>query len=284
MTSYNVAELEKLSNQIRQDIINTVALAGSGHQGGPLGMTDIFVALYFVVAKINPKDPWNADRDRVYLSNGHICPVWYPTLAHRGFFPHKELKTLRQLNSRLQGHPHRQSAPGVENTGGPLGQGLSQAIGVALGGKMDGKKFRVFALLSDAELQEGQNWEALMFAGNNKLDNLVAVVDFNNMQIDGDVSDVMPIEPLVDKFKAFNWHVVEIDGHNFDDIINGLREAESIHDLPTVIVAHTTPGKGVSFMENSFYWHSHPFKEGEAQASIKDLLNFGGKKWLRHEL
>lgn len=280
MKSYNEKELAKIANEVRQDIINTVALAGSGHQGGPLGMADIFVALYFVVLNINPKDPWVQDRDRVYLSNGHICPVWYPTLAHRGFFPHEELKTLRQLNSRLQGHPHRMSAPGVENTGGPLGQGLSQAIGAALGAKMDGKKNRAVALLSDGELQEGQNWEALMFAGHNKLDNLVAVIDYNNIQIDGPVREIMDLEPLVDKLKAFKWHVIEIDGHDFEQIIDAFQTATTIHEMPTVIVAHTIPGKGVSFMENEFYWHSHPFKEGEAQKAIADLT----KEFPKHSL
>lgn len=280
MKSYDVKKFAKLANEVRQDIINMVALAGSGHQGGPLGMADIFVALYFAILNVDPKNPWQDDRDRVYLSNAHICPVWYATLAHRGFFPHAELKTLRQLNSRLQGHPHRMALPGVENTGGPLGQGMSQAIGVCLGAKMDDKKFRTVALLSDAELQEGQNWEAIMFAGHNKLDNLVAVIDYNNIQIDGKVSDVMSIEPLTDKFKAFRWHVTEIDGHNFDEIIEAFDLAKATHDMPTVIIAHTIPGKGVSFMENEFYWHSHPFKEGDAQKAIRDLT----REFPRHEL
>lgn len=271
MKQYSIKELEKIANEIRQDIVNMVAIAGSGHQGGPLGMADIFTALYFSILNIDPKDPWNADRDRVYLSNGHICPVWYATLAHAGFFLHDELKTLRKLGGRLQGHPHRMSAPGVENTGGPLGQGLSQAIGCALGGKMDGKNFRTVALLSDGELQEGQNWEAIMSAPKYRLDNLVAVVDFNNMQISGDVSDIMPIEPMADKWKAFNWHVIEIDGHSFTEIIEAFKTAQTVHDRPTAILARTIPGKGVSYMENNYLWHSRPYKEGEVEQAIKDL-------------
>lgn len=258
--------------------------AGSGHQGGPLGMTDIFVALYLAVINHDPQNPSLPNRDRVVLSNGHICPVWYPTLAHAGYFPHEELTTLRKLNSRLQGHPHYGSAPGVENTGGPLGQGLSQAIGMALAAKMDKKRYRVYAIMSDAEQQEGQTMEAIMFAGNNRLDNLVGIIDRNHIQIDGNTEDVMPLEPLADKYRAYKWQVIEIDGHNFREIIEACEHAKSIHDRPTVIIAHTIPGQGVSFMENNYLWHSRPMKPEEHSQAIEELMNFGGKRWAAHHL
>lgn len=259
-------------------------LAGSGHQGGPLGMTDIFVALYLAVINHDPQNPAWPDRDRVVLSNGHICPVWYAALAHAGYFPHEELATLRKLNSRLQGHPHFGTTPGVENTGGPLGQGLSQAVGMALAGKMDKKRYRVYAIMSDADQQEGQTMEAMMFAGNNRLDNLVGIIDRNNIQIDGDTEDVMSLEPLTDKYRAYKWHVLEIDGHNFREIIEVCGHAKSVHDRPTVIIAHTTPGKGVSFMENNYLWHSRPMKPAEHSQAIEELLGFNGKKWEAHHL
>lgn len=276
--------LELIANQVRQDILNMLLLAGSGHQGGPLGMTDIFVALYLAVINHDPQNPSWSDRDRVVLSNGHICPVWYAALAHAGYFPHEELATLRKLNSRLQGHPHYGTTPGVENTGGPLGQGLSQAVGMALTGKMDKKRFRVYAIMSDAEQQEGQTMEAMMFAGNNRLDNLVGIIDRNNIQIDGNTEDVMPLEPLVDKYQAYKWHVFEIDGHNFREIIEACEHAKSIHDRPTVIIAHTIPGRGVSLMENNYLWHSRPMKPAEHAEAIEELLNYGGKKWGVHHL
>src|SRR3990167_6354311 len=247
--------LQKTANTIRQDIIKMLVAAGSGHSAGPLGMADVFTALFFGgVMNYDPKDPWKEDRDRVILSNGHICPVWYPTLAHAGFFPEEELKTLRKINSRLQGHPHFRELPGVENTGGPLGQGLSQAIGHALAIKMDvagGKLPRgermpwVYSLMSDGELDEGQNWEAIMFAGKNNLHNITAVVDRNNIQIDGFTEDIMPLEPLIDKFKTFNWTVIDIDGHNIREVIDAFVKAMAIFENPTVIIAHTIPGKGV---------------------------------------
>lgn len=272
LTDYQIKKLELKADEIRQDIIKMLVAAGSGHSAGPLGMADVFTALYFSrVLNLDPKDPWKQDRDRVILSNGHICPVWYTTLAHAGYFPREELMTLRKLNSRLQGHPHYRELPGIENTGGPLGQGMSQAIGHALAARMDGKNWRTYTLLSDGELQEGQNWEAIMFAGKNSLRNLTAIVDRNNIQIDGYTEDIMPLEPLADKFKAFNWSVIEIDGHNFTEIVDALNKAKVIYENPTVIIAHTIPGKGVSFMENKYEWHGKPPKKDEAEKALAEL-------------
>lgn len=276
-------ELELMANRIRQDVINMLVEAGSGHVAGSLGMADVFTALYFFVINHNPRDPQWEDRDRVYLSNGHICPVWYAALANTGYFPHSELRTLRKLNSRLQGHPHYHSLPGVENTGGPLGQGLSQAIGSALAARLDGKRYRTFCLMSDAEHQEGQTWEAAMFAGKHRLHNLLGIIDRNNIQIDGFTEDVMPLEPLRAKYEAFNWHVLEVDGHNIEEIIDACHEAEAIFEKPTVIIAHTIPGKGVEFMEQKFEWHSKPFKPGEAEEALKRLRTLGGKIRSEHE-
>jgi len=257
--------------------------AGSGHVAGPLDMADVFTVLYFWVLNHKPNDPWWDDRDRVYLSNGHICPVWYATLANAGYFPRSELKTLRKLNTRLQGHPHYHSLPGIENTGGPLGQGLSQAIGSSLAARLDGKRYRTFSLMSDAEHQEGQAWEAIMFAGKNKLHNLVAIMDRNNIQIDGFTEEIMPLEPLRAKYEAFNWHVLEVDGHNIEEIVDACHEAEAIFEKPTVIIAHTVPGKGVDFMEQKYEWHSKAFKPGEAETALKELRTLGGKIRGEHE-
>jgi len=283
----NLQELELKANEIRQDIIKMLVEAGSGHSAGPLGMADVFTALYFGgVLNNDPKDPWKPERDRVILSNGHICPVWYPTLAHAGFFPIEELKTLRKLGTRLQGHPEFRKLPGVENTGGPLGQGMSQAIGHALAIRYDvanGKLPRgermpwVYNMMSDAELQEGQNWEAIMFAGKNNLHNLTAVIDRNNIQIDGFTEDIMPLEPLVDKFKAFNWSIIEVDGHNIRETIDAFNKAMSIFENPTVIIAHTIPGKGVDFMEWNYEWHGKPPDGDQARNALRELRTLGGK-------
>ena len=284
MTDEQMKKLEEKANEIRQDIIKMLLAAGSGHSAGPLGMADVFTALYFgQVLKHDPKDPWAEDRDRVILSNGHICPVWYATLAHAGFFPHEELMTLRKLNSRLQGHPHYRELPGVENTGGPLGQGLSQAIGHVLAGRMDQKDYRVYCLMSDAELQEGQNWEAIMFAGKNNLHNLTAIIDRNNIQIDGFKEDVMPLEKLVDKFTAFNWSVIEINGHDIAEIVVAIEKAKTIFENPTVIIAHTIPGKGVDFMQWKPEWHGKPPKAEEAKIALHQLRTLGGKIKSEHE-
>ena len=291
MTDEQIKKLEEKANEIRQDIIKMLLAAGSGHSAGPLGMADVFTALYFgQVLKYDPENPWVEDRDRVILSNGHICPVWYATLAHAGFFPHEELLTLRKLNGRLQGHPHYRELPGVENTGGPLGQGLSQAIGHVLAGRMDAStssaqvpKFRVYCLMSDAELQEGQNWEAIMFAGKNNLHNLTAIIDRNNIQIDGFTEDVMPLENLVNKFTAFNWSVIEINGHDMAEIVAAIGKAKSIFENPTVIIAHTIPGKGVDFMQWKYEWHGKPPKADEAKNALHQLRTLGGKIRSEHE-
>ena len=287
--------LEELATSIRETVIETLITAGSGHTAGPLGMADIFTALYFHVLNHNPKKPNWPERDRLILSNGHICPVLYVTMAYAGYFPVEELKTLRKINSRLQGHPHRSALPGLETTSGPLGSGLSQAIGVALAARLDKKSYRVYCITSDAEIQEGNYWEAAMFAGKQKhrLSNLTVIVDRNNIQIDGFTEDVMPLEPLHEKFEAFNWHVLEVDGHNMAEFVSAVSEAEAVYEKPTVIIAHTIPGKGVSFMENDYKWHGlppgkvkHPDEpppERQGELALKELRTLGKKIKSEHE-
>ena len=279
-----LTRLAKTANDIRQDIIKMLVEAGSGHSAGPLGMADVFTALYFHVLNHNPKNPKWEDRDRVVLSNGHIAPVWYTTLAHAGYFPREEaLATLRKINSGVKGHPHVGTTPGVENTGGPLGQGLSQAVGMVLAAKMDGKKHWVYCLMSDGEHDEGQIWEAVMFAGKNKLFQLTGIIDRNNIQIDGMTEDIMPLEPLKEKYEAFNWHVLEVDGHNIQEIIDACNEAKAIYEKPVVIIAHTIPGKGVDFMEFDYLWHGKPPKPDEAKLALKELRTLKGKIVSEHE-
>lgn len=275
--------LEEMANTIRQDIITTLVEAGSGHSAGPLGMADIFTAFYFWILKHDPKKPDLPERDRLILSNGHICPVRYVTMAHAGYFKIEELKTLRKINSRLQGHPHRTSLPGVETTSGPLGTGLSQAIGMALAAKLDKKKYRIYCLMSDAEHEEGNIWEAVMFAGKNKLNNLTGVIDRNNIQIDGFTEQVMPLESLRDKYESFNWHVLEVDGHNIAEVVAAVNEAKAIWEKPTVIIAHTIPGKGVDFMENDPAWHGKPPTKEEAKVALDELRTLQGKIKSEHE-
>ncbi|KKU19126.1 MAG: Transketolase domain protein [Parcubacteria group bacterium GW2011_GWA1_47_11] len=275
--------LEDQANKIRKKIIETLEHAGSGHSAGPLGMADIFTALYFRILKHNPRDPHWADRDRVVLSNGHIVPVQYVAMAYAGYFPLSELKTLRQISSRLQGHPHRGSLPGIEVTGGPLGNGLGQAAGMALAARMDRKKHRIYCLLSDGEHQEGATWEAAMFIGKEKLSNLTGIIDRNNIQIDGYTENVMPLEPLKEKYEAFGWHVLEVDGHNFEQIISAVNEAKAITYQPTMIIAHTIPGKGVSFMEGKYEWHGKPPTKEQAQVALAELRTLGGKIQSEHE-
>ena len=277
LTAQKLESLALMANRLREDVITMVSRAGSGHIAGALDMADIFTAMYFHILNHDPKRPDWPDRDRLVLSNGHICPVYYATLAHAGYFPVKELETLRQLGSRLQGHPHRGALPGVETTSGPLGSGLSQASGIALAARLDGKRYQVYCLTSDGELGEGNYWEAAMFAGKNRLSNLTVFVDRNNIQIDGFTEQVMPLEPLAEKYRAFNWHVLEIDGHNFEEIAAAAAEAKAIHEQPTVVIAHTIPGKGVDFMENDYLWHSKPFKPGEAEKALKELRSLKGK-------
>lgn len=260
-----------------------VSRAGSGHIAGPLGMADIFATFYFHILKHNPRKPNWPERDRLVLSNGHICPVQYAALARAGYFPIEELKTLRRLNSRLQGHPHRTVLPGIETTSGPLGSGLSQAVGMALAGRLDRAKYRVYCLMSDAEQQEGNTWEAAMFAGKNKLNNLTAVMDRNNIQIDGFTENIMPLEPLREKYEAFNWHVLEINGHNPQELVDAVAEAQAIFEKPTAIIAHTIPGRGVNFMERDYLWHSKPFKPGEAEQALKELRTLQGRITSEHQ-
>lgn len=267
----DIKKLYEISNTIRQDIIIMLLEAGSGHSAGPLGMADVFTALYFNVLNHNPNNPSWQDRDRVVLSNGHICPVLYATLARSGYFPVEELKTLRKLGSRLLGHPHNLALPGIENSSGPLGQGLSIASGMAYAAKLDNKTHRIFCLMSDGEQEEGQIWEAALFAAKNKLHNLTAIIDRNNIQIDGFTEDIMPLEPLKQKYESFGWHVLEVDGHNIELVIAALNEAHSIFEKPTVIIAHTIPGKDVSFMEFDYEWHGKPPNKEEAQKALEEL-------------
>jgi len=275
--------LEEMANLIRQDIIEMLVEAGSGHSAGPLGMADIFTAFYFHILNHNPKQPGWSERDRLVLSNGHICPVQYAALAHAGYFKLEELKTLRKINSRLQGHPHRGALPGVETTSGPLGSGLSQAIGMALAARLDKKKYHIYCLMSDAEQQTGNLWEAVMFAGKNKLNNLTAIIDRNNIQIDGFTEEVMPLEPLRDKYESFNWHVLEVNGHDIEEFIAAVNEAKAIYEKPTVIISHTIPGKGVDFMEGDFHWHGIPPNKEQAAKALTELRTLQGRIKSEHE-
>lgn len=276
-------QLEEKAAQIRYDTIEMVIRAGSGHVAGPLDMADIFTALYFHILKHNPKKPQWPERDRLILSNGHICPVQYATLAHAGYFPKDELKTLRQLGARLQGHPHRGALPGIETTSGPLGSGLSQACGMALAVRLDRKKNRVYCLMSDGEHNAGNTWEAIMFAAKYTLNNLTAIIDRNNIQIDGMTEQVMPLEPLREKYEAFNWQVIEIDGHNIQQFVDAVYEAHAIYEKPTVIIAHTIPGKGVDFMEGDYLWHSKAFSKEEARRALDELRTMKGKIMSEHQ-
>jgi len=288
-----VRQLEEMATTLREDVIRELVAAGSGHSAGPLGMADIFTAFYFHILKHNPKKPNWADRDRLVLSNGHICPILYAALARAGYFPVEELSTLRHINTRLQGHPHRGALPGVETTSGPLGSGLSQAIGMALAARLDHNpstrstnaqggergrttssgrgRHRVYCFMSDGEQQEGNIWEAAMLAGKLKLSNITAVMDRNGIQIDGVTEDVMPLEPLRAKYESFNWNVVDVDGHSFEAICAAVAEAHAVHERPTLIIAHTIPGRGVSFMERDYRWHGKPPTREEAERALKEL-------------
>ena len=258
LTDEKLLDIEKKAVRIRELIIEQLVEARSGHTGGPLGMADIFAAFYFHILKHDSKNPDWDGRDRLILSNGHICPVRYAAMALSGYFPISELKTFRKIDSRLQGHPHRTTLPGIETTSGPLGEGISQSIGMALAAKMNKKDHHIYCLTSDGEHEEGNTWEALMFAAKYKIDNLCVVIDRNNIQIDGFTEDVMPLEVLSAKYAAFNWQVFEVDAHNIKMFVDTVREATAVHQRPSVVIAHTIPGKGVSFMENRFEWHGVP--------------------------
>lgn len=257
--------------------------AGSGHSAGPLGMADVFTALYFSIANISPETRGEKNRDRIVLSNAHICPVLYATLAERGYFPKGELLTLRKLGTRLQGHSSNHFQPDlpIETCGGPLAQGISQAVGFAIASRMNKKQkktntWHTWCLMGDGELNEGQCWEAFMLAAKLNLHELTVFIDRNNIQIDGYTEDIMPLEPLADKFRSFNWSVIEIDGHNMRDIINAAKKSKSIYENPTVIICHTIPGKGVDFMENDFAWHGKPPKADEAKTALAELRSLRG--------
>lgn len=267
LTAEKLLELQKTANKIRQTIITTLVSAGSGHSGGPLGMADIYSAMYFHILRHDPKNPDWEDRDRFILSCGHYCPVRYVSMALVGYFPVEELHTLRHINSRLQGHPHRTALPGVETTSGPLGEGLSQAVGIAIARNIDKKDYFVYIHTSDGEHQEGNTWEAAMLAGKLKLSRFIQILDYNNMQIDGHVKDVMPLDPIKEKYESFNWHVLEVDGNDIKAFVETVEKAQQITDKPVIIVARTIPGKGVSFMENNYKWHGIPPDSGTVEGA-----------------
>lgn len=265
--------LALIANSVRQDLLKAVHAAGSGHPGGSLGMVDIFTILYMHALNHDPQNPEWEDRDRVVLSNGHINPVLYATMAHAGYWKPEEVLTLRKMGSRFQGHPHRTDLPGVETSSGPLGSGLSQAAGMALAAKMDEKTHHVFAMTSDGEHQEGNHWEGVMLAAKYELDNLIQIMDRNYIQIDGNTEDVMPLDPVRDKYEAFNWHVIEIDGHNYDQIIDAIAEARNVRRKPVLINAITMPGKGVSYMEDDHNWHGKAPNDEELAQALEELKN-----------
>ncbi len=289
-----------MANVLRVDLISMLLKAGSGHTAGPLGMADIFASFYFHILNHDPKNPFWDQRDRLILSNGHICPIRYVAMAHAGYFPIAELDTLRKFGSRLQGHPEREKLPGVETTSGPLGSGLGQAAGIAYAAMMDTRsagsgqapKFRVYCLMSDGEQEAGNVWESAMFAGKNKLHNLTAVMDRNNIQITGMTEDIMPLESLRAKYEAFNWHVIECDGNNVADFIAAVDQAKAIFEKPTIIIAHTVPGKGIKEIEFDYRWHGAPPGQGpedvwpkdkQGEEMLKELRTLGGKIQSEHE-
>ncbi|MBP6881538.1 MAG: transketolase [Candidatus Pacebacteria bacterium] len=287
LSSEEIKALEKKANLIRQSVIEMLVEAGSGHTAGSLGMADVFTLLYFGILKHDPENPDWEERDRLILSNGHICPVLYATLAHAGYFPVEELLTLRKLGSRLHGHPHRGALPGIETSSGPLGSGVSQAIGMALAERIDNpfssKEF--YCLTGDGELDEGQVWEAFMQAGKEKVNNLTVIVDRNAIQIDGYTKDVMPLEPLAEKFESFNFDVQEVDGHNIRALNDAIGKAHSVYGQPSVIIAHTIPSKGVDVFERDFRWHGNPPGKGpedrvekseQAAVALKKLRTLAG--------
>ncbi len=279
MVKLTIPQLETKANEIRQDIIRMLEAAGSGHSAGPLDLADIFTALYFDILNIRPEEPEWPDRDIILLSNGHTVPVQYASMAEAGYFDKEELLTLRKLGSRLQGHPERLKLPGLENTSGPLGSGLSQAAGYAYSLQyLDNQLHRfVYVVMGDGELDEGNIWEAAMFAGKYKLSQLIAFVDRNNIQIDGSTEDVMPLEDLKGKWESFGWHVLEIDGHNMESIIDAASQGRAVTNRPTVIISHTIPGKGVDFMEYDYKWHGIAPNSDQAKEALLKLRTLDGK-------
>ncbi|MEK7116688.1 MAG: transketolase [Patescibacteria group bacterium] len=276
LTDEKIKWLEEKARDIRISVIEMLVEAGSGHPGGALGMADIFTILYFGILKHDPTNPMWEERDRLVLSNGHICPVYYATLAHAGYFPLEELKTLRKFGSRLQGHPDRRFLPLLETSSGPLGSGLSQAAGMCLADRIDNGKYsykQFYCIISDAELEEGNIWEAIMLSAKEKLQNLTVIIDRNNIQIEGYTEDIMPLEPLKQKWESFNWHAQTINGHNFKEIVEAVGQAQAVFDRPSVIIANTISGKGVSFMENKYEWHSKLINKEEGEKAIEELKN-----------
>ena len=271
----NKLELQKVANEVRKGIITSVHAAKAGHPGGSLSAADIFTYLYFEEMNVDPKDPEKADRDRFVLSKGHTAPGLYSALALKGYFPVEDLETLRHLGSYLQGHPDMKHIPGVDMSSGSLGQGISAAVGMAIAGKMDNADYRVYTLLGDGEIQEGQVWEASMMAGFRKLDNLVVIVDNNNLQIDGAIDEVCSPYPIDKKFEAFNFHVINIDGNDFDQIDAAFKEAKATKGMPTAIIAHTVKGKGVSFMENQVGWHGTAPNDEQYAVAMEELEKAG---------
>ena len=271
----NKLELQKVANEVRKGVITSVHVAKAGHPGGSLSAADIFTYLYFEEMNVDPKDPKKADRDRFVLSKGHTAPGLYSALAQKGYFPVEDLETLRHLGSYLQGHPDMKHIPGVDMSSGSLGQGISAAVGMAIAGKMDNADYRVYTLLGDGEIQEGQVWEASMMAGFRKLDNLVVIVDNNNLQIDGAIDEVCSPYPIDKKFEAFNFHVINIDGNDFDQIDAAFKEAKATKGMPTAIIAHTVKGKGVSFMENQVGWHGTAPNDEQYAVAMEELEKAG---------
>ena len=286
LSDKDIIRLETKANDIRESIIEMLLEAKSGHTAGPLGMTDVFTILYFWILKHDPKNPTWEERDRLILSNGHICPVLYATMAHAGYFSLEELKTLRKFGSKLQGHPHREFLPALETSSGPLGAGLSQAVGMAITDRIDKGPMSdryIYCMLGDGELDEGQNWEAIMLGGKEGLRNLIAIVDRNNIQIDGYTEDIMPLNDLAKKWESFNWHVQEIDGNNLHAINDAIGKAKAVFEKPSVIIARTIPGKGVKEFERDFRWHGKAPNKEEADRALKELRTLGGKIKSEHE-
>jgi len=277
ITKEQIKEVETKACDIRETIIEMLTEAKSGHTAGPLGMADVFSTFYFHILKHKASDPEWEERDRLILSNGHIVPVRYAAMAHAGYFPMKEIMTLRKFGTRLQGHPEPERLPGLETNSGPLGSGLSQAAGIAYGLKMDKKDNYTYCFLSDGELQAGNIWEAAMFAGNNKLNNLISIIDRNNIQINGMTYDVMPLEPLKEKFESFNFHVIEIDGHSIEEIVAAVEEGKKQKEKPTMIIAKTIPGKGIPEIECDYTWHGKPPTPEEAERFLKNVRSCSGK-------
>jgi transketolase len=277
ITDNEVRVLEEKAQLIRETIISMLVSAGSGHTAGPLGMSDIFAALYFYILHHDPENPELSSRDRLILSNGHIVPVRYSAMAHAGYFPVEECLTLRKFGSRLQGHPERERLPGLETTSGPLGEGLSQGAGLAWAFRADALSQRVYVVMGDGEQNEGSVWEAVMWTAKEKLHNLTVIIDRNNIQIDGMTEDVMPLESLKAKYEAFGWHVLEVNGHDMRAIVGAVEEAKTIYEKPTVIIAHTIPGKGVAEIEFDYHWHGKPPNKEEAARFLKELRTHGGR-------